>query len=158
LISSTFIGEGTNNTLDLSGEAVSPTVRLTINAVTGTAQVAPSTNFQFTGIQTFVGAASGDTTFIAGSGSSTFIGEGTNTNIDHSGEAVSPTTPLAINDSALAAAGIAPGTAQDGSGASIQFTDIQTFVGAASGYTTFIAGSGSSSFIGEGTNNTLDFR
>jgi hypothetical protein len=141
-----------NNTLDLS-LAVAP---LTINVVTGTAQDGSGTIIPFTDIQTFVGSASGDTTFIAGSESSTFTGQGTNNRLDLSGEAVSPTTPLTINASGIQVQAIVPGTAQVGS-TSIQFTDIQTFVGAASGDTTFITGSESSTFIGQGTNNTLDF-
>jgi hypothetical protein len=120
------------------------------NGTTGTVVgllAAPGTRDTFSDIQIFDGSAAGNTTFVAGSGGGfKFTGQANNNTLDFS------------NATGTVTIDIATGTAQNGSGGSDTFSDIQNFIGAGFGNTTFAAGFvGGLSFAGQGSNNTLDF-
>jgi autotransporter passenger strand-loop-strand repeat protein len=139
----TFTGQANNNTLDFSNA----TGTVTIDTATGTAQNGSGGSYTFSDIQNFIGATSGNTTFVAGSGGGfTFIGQASNNKLDFS------------NATGTVTIDAATGTARNGSGGSDAFSDIQNFIGAASGNITFVAPPvGGLSFTGQGSNNTLDF-
>ena len=138
-----FSGQpGAGNTLDLSASS-SATV---VSVAAGTAQVGAQQD-SFSGITHFVGAAPGNTAFVAGgSGGYTFLGLGTGNALDLSA------APAEVAVSA--AAGTVTGLTGGGSDG---FSDITHFVGSASGGTTLAAGSSGLSFQGKGTGNALDF-
>ena len=103
---------------------------------------------------TFAGAASGNTTFLAGqSGGYTFDGNGPNNVLDLSAVG----SALAVNASG-STVGSLPNDTATASGASYAFSDISTVVGSALGDTTFDQGtSPSPTFFGRGAGNELNF-
>jgi hypothetical protein len=100
----------------------------------------------FSGVATIVGAASGDTSFLAGAnGGYGFSGSGVGNSLDLSAApaALSVSVPLG------AVAGFT-------SGGNDTFSGIASFVGSSSGTTTLAPGPASLSFTGQGSGNALD--
>ncbi len=145
----TFAGEGTGNTLELSGTTFLVTIDVPSGTVTGFSGGATDS---FSDIQTFDGNfGSGGTTFIAGSiGGFTFVGEGGGGNtLDFSDASSGVSIFLTPNSQGEE-------VAQPGSG-SDAFTGITTIIGSDAGGNTFVGGPGDYTVDGEGSNNTLDY-
>ncbi|HET6817671.1 MAG TPA: fibronectin type III domain-containing protein [Mycobacteriales bacterium] len=138
------------NIVDLSGQG-SSTVHLGGAAYsTATSTVSWSAlSDSFSGVATVVGASSGGTDFVAGSGGGwTLSGLGAGNVLDLSASTTSPT------------ANLASGTAQVGPSATDSISDISTVVGSQSVGTTFVAGGSSATFVdprSAGTGSTVDF-
>jgi hypothetical protein len=172
--SETFADPGGSfgDTIDFSRVATSQSTPLTVNmsgAASGgvannTAHAGTVTDTLTTGGAsfTFVAPQSGNTTFLPGSQSETFVGTGTPTDtLDFSGVPTSAIAPLVVNRSAVQINLTSSDTATAGS-AIYTFTSspaFTTFDAAASGYTRFVAGTRPDTFgapAGAGT-DTLDF-
>ncbi len=134
-----FKGEGSGNSLDFSS-ASSP---MTIDTSSGQATVATVTD-TFSGISSFVGSSSGSTQFVAAAGGASFTGQGSNNSLS-----LAPATASSTVD-------VGAGTATIGTGTDT-FVDVQSFVGASAGSTTFRPDASTGyAFQGHGTGNTLD--
>jgi hypothetical protein len=107
---------------------------------------ARGTRDTFSDIQNFDGSVDGNTTFVAGSGGGfTFTGQANNNTLDFSNAIGTVTIDTAT------------GTAQNGSGGSDTFSDIQTFKGGTHGNTFITIGANGLTFAGGGSSgNTLD--
>ena len=147
-------GAGQGNSLDFSPVVTSSGAHLWVNlsggpigSVANNSAVIGSTTFQFSGISTFDGAASGYTDFYPSSGGgSTFNGHGAGNTLD-----LSHTPGVASASVSVPAAKLTIGAVQN------SFSGIQGFVGAAAGNTSFVAGAGGGySFTGNGSGNSLD--
>ncbi len=168
-VSETFTGlNSPTDGLDFSGVPTSTSSRLIVNrsgSVVQTTQpntaTAGSATYAFSGswpAGTFGAAASGYTTFLAGSAPDTFTapaGTATDT-LDFS--QVSGST-LTINLSGASSGGVANDTARLGTVTETISPNIATFQGLTTGNTTFLAGpSGGYNFSGLGNGNVLDLR
>jgi O-antigen biosynthesis protein len=140
----TYEGEGTGtNTLSYAAS----TGTVTINTVTGTAQNGFGGTDNFSGITQFVGGGDGNTTFVAGSGTYTFTGEGSNNTLDESAS----TDGVAFNVSS------GSGSAEPESGGDTTFSGIQIFKGSTAGDNIFTVGTGNQTLDGGGGNNEITF-
>ncbi len=170
-----FSGSGSGNTLDLSAMAAGPTVDLS-GGTSGTVCVTPTclSHDTISGLTTVTGSSAGSTTFVGGSATYVFTGAG-NTNIYKAGsgpETISDSgsgntidfsalsVPLTVNVSGTTVGSVANDTAATSS-STYTFTSFgsvpATFKGAATGNTTFYAGSSANTFDGTGPANTLSF-
>ena len=142
----TLVGQGSSNTLDLSGEPSGLTVAVIAGTVTAT-----GVSDSFSDIATFVGSSSGSTTFVAGTASGvTLVGQGSSNTLDLSGEPAGLT--VTVNGDSTANPGTVTGT-----GVSDSFSGITTVDGSSAGGVAFLTGNlGGLSFNGEGSSNTLD--
>lgn len=148
-----FVGNGSGNTVSLSALSTSATAVLTVTGTPpGTSSVASACQRgdlldSFVDAAQLVGASSGETTFVLPStGGITVAGEGTGNTLsfaDISPGAAGVTIEMA-SDVAF------PGTGQD------DFSDITSFVGSPND-DQFVAGPGDASFIGGGGSDTLTF-
>lgn len=150
-------GQGSANTLDLSALS-SPVVNASGSSVQGQLNdtaVAGGTEISFSGISSFVGSSTGDTTFDAPASSASFTGQGSGNDLDLSALATSPSEPLTVNVSGSPANSQANNTAVTGA-TTETFIGISTLQGSSSGSTTFLAGEGGLTFVGQGSDNVLD--
>jgi hypothetical protein len=170
-----YNGTGSSNTLSYSGDSSGVTINTATDTVVKNLELAAIPPFipavywedTFSDIQTFVGSASGNTTFQSvGTGSYTFTGGGTSGNTldysqDTNGVTINLSTDTVTKDLLFVSLAGSPTNIiiPIVSHYSDSFSDIQTFVGSASGNTTFQSvGTGSYTFTGEGTaGNTLDY-
>ncbi len=150
----TFIGQaGVANVLGLSQVSTSSSVPLSVNVSGGPysggqandTAVAGSAVYSFSGVSSFVGSGSGNTTFAAGTaGGYTFSGSGSGNVLDVG--AAGSGVPVSVPN----------GTVSVGGGSDV-FSGIQTFDGPAAGGATFTAGpAGGYTFNGDGSGNTFD--
>lgn len=144
-----FIGQGSGNSLDLSGIATSSGSPLTVDTGAGTVtQSGPLATFS--GIERFLGAVAGQTIFIAGaSGGFSFAGQGSGNELSFA--EVPSIGGVTIN---LSPNGAGQDTAQPGSGTDT-FTGI-TMVHGSPGSDTFLGGPGNYTVQGGGGPATLD--
>lgn len=155
------VGVGATDTIDFSQVSTSPSVPLRVNVsgapagplANDTASVGTVTYTFTTGgsrFKTFVGAPTGNTYFIAGSAAGySFLGGPSvvTDTLDLSASSQGPTVNVASGVVSIAAA-------------TDTFTGISTFIGAAVGGNTFVAGNGNESFVDPssfGPPATLDF-
>jgi hypothetical protein len=145
-----FEGQGAGNQLDLSGISTSP-VPLVVDMGAGTASTS-SEVASFSGIQNFVGALSGNTTFVTGNtGGFGFAGQGSgNTNTLSFGEgAANGGVQVFLTPNGHGQAVADPGSGSD------TFTGIQAVEGSP-GNDTFLGGPGNWVLAGGGGDDTLN--
>ncbi len=141
----TFVGPGGTTTLDLSAAPSGTTISVVTGTVSGLSGGGTDT---FSGIASFTGSSSGNTTFAAGpTGGYSFTGQGTGNSLNLS----------AANSGITVSA--ASGTVSGLSSGTDTFSGIASFTGSSSGNTTLVAGPGSETFGDPGTSghDTIDF-
>ena len=143
-----FTGEGTGNTLELSGTTSLQTIDVPTGELTGLGGIGINS---FSDIQTFDGnPGTGGTTFIAGSaGGYNFYGEGSGNTLNFGD------VPFGVEIFLTPNAG-GQDIADLGAGSDF-FTGITTIIGSDAGGNTFVGGPGDYTVDGEGSNNTLDY-
>jgi hypothetical protein len=160
----TFNGNGNDNTLNYSADANGVTISLVSDTVVKDFIVIPQhpvVDWQdsFSDIQNFVGGSGGSNTFQSvTNGDFTFTGQGGGNTLDYSA-AYEPVTINLTNDTVEKGVGFNDATFpptlvswQD------SFSDIQNFIGATIGATTFQSiTNGDFTFTGQGGGNTLDY-
>lgn len=139
--SPSFSGQGSGNELDLTRLAAPLSIDVSGSYTSG------ATSNTFSGVQTFLGSFSGDTTVAAGSAPFTFEGFGAGNVLDLSALPSSSSAPATVD---VDAGTVTFGAATD------SFSGVGAFTGPAGGSATFEAGSGSETFNGPGSSNTLD--
>ena len=148
----TFNGQGSGNTLDLSAAPSGASIDIGGGSVHGLSSgIGGATSDSFSGITTFVGSASGNTTFKAAAGGGyTFNGQGSGNTLDLSAAPAGASIDVVGGSVHALSSGI-------GGATSDSFSSMTTFVGSASGNTTFKAAAGGGyTFNGQGLGNTLD--
>ena len=146
----TFTSTGAGNRLDSS-----PLASPTIDVPNGTLRFGALTD-SFSGVSTFTGANTGNTTLIAPTTPINFTGQGTGNALDLSALATSQSTRGTVNVSGSPANGVANNTATAGA-TTDQFTAVSSLTGPSTGSTTFLAAStGGYTFTGQGSGDTLD--
>jgi hypothetical protein len=163
--SETFSDDGSagGDTIDFSNVATNSSTALTVNVsgvnvgstVNGTATVGSTTYIftdGFSNLTDFIGAASGNTTFLAGASPDSFEGSDTGNTLSF---ADSPGTSLLV---CVVEASSCTGAGQAQIGSAVElFSGIDVFDGLAAGNTSFVAGStGGYTFNGSGQGNSLD--
>ena len=142
----TFMGQGAQNSLDLSSATVGVDVSTQAGSVSG---LSSGGNDTFSGISVFVGSAVGGNTFAAGNtGGYTFTGEGPGNTLDLS----AATSGVIVSMSGTPATVAVPAGTDS-------FADVSTVIGSAAGGNTFVAGSAGATFRDTGTTggDTVDF-
>lgn len=153
------------NTVSLAGETGSAT-GLEVNAtdetypalgsLTGTSSAGTSLDDTFSGVEDFDGSPNG-TTFVAPSaGGLDLDGSGTGNTLDLT--AAPSGGEVTVNGDSVGSPGVVSALTAGFAGLTTDsFYDVQTFIGSASGATTFVAPStGGLDFEGKGTGNSLD--
>jgi hypothetical protein len=144
-----FIGQGSGNSLDLSGIATSSASPLTVDTVAGTA-TASSQLASFSGVTGFVGASSGHTMFITGAtGGLSFTGQASDNALSFDHVPASGGVQVFLNPNTQGQEVAQPGTGTD------TFTGISTITGSP-GRDTFLGGPGNYTLQGGGGSATLD--
>ena len=147
-LSESFIGAGSGDAVDFSGESGS--APLAINAATGSSTIGAAT-ISASGVNTYTGLSAGNTTFNTGSATGlTFTGKGAGNTLNLSGESATSGMPLVVSGAA--------GTASAGATTDATFAGVQTIDGSGSGFTTFQPGTATGvAFTGLGSaGNVLD--
>lgn len=144
-----FDAKGSGNTLDLSRLPAPLAVNISggpVNAEANDSYLTGAVTNTFTGVQTFIGSSSGDTTLYAGPVQFALDATGSGNRLDLSA-LTSSATPVTIDAST--------GTITSGS-TTDDFSNVGTFTGPSNGDASFQPGSGDETFTGNGAGNTVD--
>jgi Ca2+-binding RTX toxin-like protein len=156
----TFVGAGSGNTLDASAFPSGARVDDT-SPSSGTASLSTSAVDTFSNVSCFVGSSQGSTTFVVATGTHpvtgcdestspvNFQGQGSSNKLDLSDLSASAQSPVVVSVGAGSVSG---------SGSTLTFAKIATFVGSSFGSTTFKPDASTSyAFKGQGVGNSLSF-